>query len=162
MKFIRAEKIDLKCVICDDNVIYGTNYKVSNYPIKKYVCYSCCANKDNVTSDLVVELSIYNRCKIISPDVFKRVHNSFLTGACRKNNNTHHKFNNVNDIDGCFISLGKNYSEFTSDGFYKVLSLIDCDYMEVIGFEKLDTPIVLECELFDEINKLMPEYDKLR
>ena len=162
MKFIRAEKIDIKCVICDSSVMYQTNYKVSNYPIKKYVCHSCCANKNNVTSDLVFELSIYNRCGVISPSGGKNIYNSFITGACRKNIMTLHDFNK-NDIDTYFLNIQKIYPEFTQNGFFKVLSLIDGPYMEIIGFEKLDdVPIMLEYDLFDEINKLMSEYDKLR
>lgn len=162
MKFIRAEKIDINCVICGSNVMYQTNYKISNYPIKKYVCHSCCANKNNTTSDLVFELSIYNRCGIISPSNGKNIYNSFITGACRKNIMTSHKFNDINDIGSYFLNIQKTYPEFTQNGYFKILSLIDGPYIEIIGFEKLnDVPIMLEYDLFDEISKLIEKYNNL-
>lgn len=161
MKFIKAEKIDIKCIICDSNIIYQTNYKVSNYPIKKYVCHSCCANTNNETSSLVVELSIYNRCEINLPSLVRsNVYNSFIIGSCRKNVNTIHNFNNIN-IETNFNNIQKVYPEFTPNGFYKVLSLIDGQYMEIIGFEKLNVPIILDYDLFDEISKLIEQYIKI-
>lgn len=161
MNLIKSEDFILNCIICDCKLYPNQSvYKISNYPKKRYACGSCYAEKNNTPSKLVYCLSYYNRCKIIQHDVFKKVYNNYIIGGCIKHNSNKLDFDHYKlEIDDLFKKMDSKNLIY-QNGYFKILYVADYNSVDLLGYEEVTSPIILNKDLYDDTYFYMEEYFK--